>query len=97
MRLDEIVAAEDVLRREKITRPERECTVLEVASFNPLETLTPDTPNGKSDGIVFIERHRLVSGFDDNVDVAGQRLGRPANVEVAWIQYFFRHGTPPLV
>lgn len=74
MRLDEIVAAADVLRREKITRPERECTVLEVASFNPLETLTPDTPNGKPDGIVFIERHRLVSGFDDNVDVAGQRL-----------------------
>ena len=83
MRLDEIVAAEDVLRREKITRPERECTVLEVASFNPLETLTPDTPNGKPDGIVFIERHRLVSGFDDNVDVAGQRLGQSLGFSIS--------------
>ena len=90
MRLDKIVAAEAVLRREKITRPEREGTVLEIASFNrPPETLTPDTSNGKPDGIVFIERHRLVSGFYDNVDVAGQRLGQPANVKVAWIQYFF--------
>lgn len=75
MRLDKIVATEDVLRREKITRPEREGTVLEVASFNPLETLTPDTSNGKPDGIVFIERHRLVSGFYDNVDCHRPTIG----------------------